>query len=318
MSIIPTIPIITGKGKPRLMLIVETGTEPYTTVGTTTFTSTTMTEAEGSSANISSSSTANPTVITTATNHGLSAGQYVVIAGHTSTPDINGKWKVERIVSVTQFTIAANVTAGGGAAGTVKRTPAFLARGIAPNMRLRSGVVSGSLTETAYARITAVDDTNNILTVDSWVGGTPTGGQIGVIDGWVADLPRCQALKESFTPDQIVHAIYRAKKSVKRYGYSYACTMDYSKYVSGDTLLLLQAMLSPKKNDRLVVVPRVDSPEYQYNVFITNTIELELYGQGLGHRGFQIQLQGTEPLAAFPMISSGYGFGYGQSYGDQL
>ncbi len=63
---------------------------------------------------ISSSSTGNPTTITTSTSHRLSAGDTVVITGHTgSTPTLNGRYTVSTVPSATTFTLAVNVTAGG-------------------------------------------------------------------------------------------------------------------------------------------------------------------------------------------------------------
>ena len=63
--------------------------------------------------NITSSSVANPSVITTATNHGLSTGNTVVISNHTgSTPNINGTHTITKITNTT-FSIPVNVTAGG-------------------------------------------------------------------------------------------------------------------------------------------------------------------------------------------------------------
>jgi hypothetical protein len=62
---------------------------------------------------ITSSSIADPTVITTAVDHGLLTGDTVIIDGHTSvTPEIDG----EHVVTVTAedtFTIDVNVTADG-------------------------------------------------------------------------------------------------------------------------------------------------------------------------------------------------------------
>lgn len=72
--------------------------------------------------NISSSSVADPTVITTATEHGLQAGDLVIIASHSgSTPSINGAHAVVAAPTPTTFTIAVNVTVG-GTGGTVRRT----------------------------------------------------------------------------------------------------------------------------------------------------------------------------------------------------
>lgn len=69
-------------------------------------------------ATITSSSVANPTVITTAAAHGLVSGQTVTIAGHAgSTPAINGV-HVVTVLTTTTFTIPVNVTVG-GTGGTV-------------------------------------------------------------------------------------------------------------------------------------------------------------------------------------------------------
>lgn len=67
---------------------------------------------------ITSSSIASPTVITTSAPHGLTSGQTVLIAGHTSvTPEIDGE-HVATVTGASTFTIPVNVTAD-GVGGTV-------------------------------------------------------------------------------------------------------------------------------------------------------------------------------------------------------
>jgi hypothetical protein len=62
---------------------------------------------------ITSSSVANPSVITTPAAHGLSTGDHVTISGHTgSTPSINGE-HVATYINATTFSIPVNVTVGG-------------------------------------------------------------------------------------------------------------------------------------------------------------------------------------------------------------
>jgi hypothetical protein len=69
---------------------------------------------------ITSSSVANPTVITCATPHGLTSGDTVLIAGHSgSTPTVNGE-RVATVLSTTTFSVPVNVTVG-GTGGTVKQ-----------------------------------------------------------------------------------------------------------------------------------------------------------------------------------------------------
>lgn len=70
---------------------------------------------------ISTSSVANPTVITTTTPHLLTTGDSVVIAGHSgSTPTVNGSYTVT-VTGASTFTIPVNVSVG-GTGGTVTRT----------------------------------------------------------------------------------------------------------------------------------------------------------------------------------------------------
>ena len=62
---------------------------------------------------ITSSSVANPTVITTSAAHGLTTGNKVLIAGHTgSAPSINGTHTIT-VTGASTFTIPVNVTVGG-------------------------------------------------------------------------------------------------------------------------------------------------------------------------------------------------------------
>ncbi len=63
---------------------------------------------------ITSSSVANPTVITTASTHGRSAKERVFISGHTgATPEIIGEYQVLTTPTTTTYTIDVNVTVGG-------------------------------------------------------------------------------------------------------------------------------------------------------------------------------------------------------------
>ncbi|MCU0250216.1 MAG: hypothetical protein MUE61_08415 [Vicinamibacterales bacterium] len=67
----------------------------------------------GATGSITSSSVANPTVITTGAAHGLTTGDSVVIAGHTgSTPSINGTYTAT-VTGTSTFTIPVNVSVGG-------------------------------------------------------------------------------------------------------------------------------------------------------------------------------------------------------------
>lgn len=83
--------------------------------------------ATASTVAVTSSSVANPSVITTGSAHGLSTGDTTTIAGHSgSTPSINGS-HVVTVISSTTFSIPVNVTVGGtgGTATTRERTRVY-------------------------------------------------------------------------------------------------------------------------------------------------------------------------------------------------
>jgi hypothetical protein len=78
----------------------------------------------GPSVAVTSSSVADPTVVTTAANTFVS-GDTVTIAGHTSvTPDINGD-RVATVTAATTFTVPVNVS-DGGVGGTARLSPTSL------------------------------------------------------------------------------------------------------------------------------------------------------------------------------------------------
>lgn len=74
--------------------------------------------------NVVSSSTASPTVITTIKNHGYRNGQVVVIAGHSGSDDDAAVNDVAghavTVIDDTTFSIAVDLTGGGGTGGTVQ------------------------------------------------------------------------------------------------------------------------------------------------------------------------------------------------------
>ena len=71
---------------------------------------------------ISSSTAANPSVITTGAAHGYTTGDQVTINGHTVNPAINGCWTVTVLTSTT-FSVPVLGTGAGGATGTAVKQP---------------------------------------------------------------------------------------------------------------------------------------------------------------------------------------------------
>jgi hypothetical protein len=91
-----------------------------------------------SSVNISSSTNATPIVITTSSAHGLVAGDYVFVAGHTVNTNANGTWKVGTVPTGTTFQIlqidGSNTTGNGvgGATGNVTNANGIVVKTATP------------------------------------------------------------------------------------------------------------------------------------------------------------------------------------------
>ncbi len=184
------------------------------------------------------------------------------------------------------------------------------------NMLISSNVDTGPGYPT-YAKVTAIDTATNTLTVDGWTNGTPTNGEALLLNGWVADLPRTQETTEEFSPDVLIHRLYRSKRQSKHYGWLYRCILDYSRYISADTLLLLRPILAASPTDEMILIPRRDQPTFQFPVYFAEPIALSLFGRSPGYRKPVLVLDGKYPLASWPMIS-GYGMNYATNYGTSL
>ena len=305
---------INGSGKPRLILVLA---RPFGYIAT--------------------NSIANPTLIATFIPHKLTTGMTVQIAGNSgSTPTINGTFQVTVINALT-FTIPVNVTVA-GSGGTFQAlteiysstgTTAYTATGLTETgsptysmikigHRVYSTRTAGGIDNPTTAKV--IGKATGILTVDAWTNGTPTNGNAFRIDGVIVDLPRCQEMTEEFTPDNLLHSLYNGNQgsvlTTKMRGWKYKCTVDYSKYIAADTLTDMRFHLAQGPDDSLILIPRIDAPQFQYNVIFADPVQLTR--QRLeGHRKVIFTFQGKENLPQWPIID-GYGVGYAQNYGTQL
>ncbi len=185
-------------------------------------------------------------------------------------------------------------------------------------MRARSYVVRAGYPDLeVYGRVTSVNTATDVMTVAEWVGGTPTDGQVVTVDGYVIDLPYCSALVETFIPDQLIHRLWRSRKASVFYGWQYAVKLDYSAWISADTIIDMYPALNLSEGDKLILIPRVDKPGNSYNVIYDGDISIQRFGRGPGHRGPVFGFVGTENVA-WPIPQSGYGFGYSYLFGTQL
>lgn len=239
-----------------------------------------------------------------------------------STRVINGVGKPRLIVLADVQYMSTGATTYTATDVTEAGTPALVAAGVKIGQRISSfQVISGQPNKPIYGKITNIDDVTDKISVDAWKGGTPTNGQAFTVDGFVIDLPRCQEMTEIFGPDYLLHPLYGGdegtKEETKFQGWEYRCVLDYSKFSTGDMLVDLQPALNRKSGDRLILVPRVDAAEFQYNVRFVDAISLSKYGRSAGYRKPVFVFKSKENLASWP-IQSGYGYGYAQAYGTQL
>lgn len=310
---------ISGSGKPSLIVVLEK-----------------------QSGYIVASSVANPSVLTTLMPHKMVSGMRIRIIGHAgSTPDINDTPYTITVTGEKTFTIPVNVTVA-GAGGMFEAlsafyessgTTAYTATGItetgAPaytsvmlGMRVSSFRTVSGLDYPTFAKVTG--KAAGALTVDAWTNGTPTAAKRFLVDGWVADLPRCQEMTQRCDPDDLLHELFAGDAGtideVKHRGYKYYLRLDYSKYISADTLISMRDFLSATKKDMLIVIPHADKPQFQYRVRFVDPIELSRYGKSPGYKKPIFSFKSLENLPGFPIENNrgGYGTGYATNYGVNL
>jgi hypothetical protein len=228
---------------------------------------------------------------------------------------INGDGKPRiLVIKATATWTSSDETAFTSTGGAAVDLPATVHAG----MRARSYVVRASLPSLeVYGKILTTNTTSGDFTVAQWVGGTPTDGQIVTVDGYVIDLPYCAALVETFTPDQLIHRLWRSRKASIFYGWGYSVRLDYATWIAADTLIDMYQALNISGSDKIVLIPRVDKPGNSYNVIYDGDISIQRFGRGPGHRGVTFGFVGTENVA-WPIPNQGYGFSYSYVYGTQL
>ena len=192
-------------------------------------------------------------------------------------------------------------------------------------MRVSSFKTVSGVDYPTFAKITA--KATGALTIDTvvgWSNGTPSNGKRFLVDGWIADLPYCQELEERFEADDLVHELFAGDAGtideVKHRGFKYFLRLDYSKFISADTLISMRDFLSAQGKDRLVVIPRIDKPQFQYNVRFVDAISLSRYGKSPGYKKPIFSFKALENLPGFPIENNrgGYGTGYATNYGVNL
>jgi len=140
----------------------------------------------------------------------------------------------------------------------------------------------GSVLNETFGKVVSVDDTNDQLVIDGWTYAQPADGTPFAIDGFVVDMPRTEELTEEYDPYQVVQQLWRGRESARFYGYRYSVEMDYATAVMADTIHGLAPVLNRTKDDRLILIPRADKPQFQYNVRYLKPFKLAKFGRARG------------------------------------
>lgn len=136
------------------------------------------------------------------------------------------------------------------------------------------------------------------------------------------DLPYCEKIVETFTPNQIVHELQHGKDALPM-GYDYSALLDYSGFISGDTLMSLAPLFQnrgeivypnpsggfsilPGNTFQIYFIPRVDilstTPENSraFRVYIREAFDLSMI-KGQGHSGFKLTVDGMDLVRSIPL-----------------
>ena len=164
---------------------------------------------------------------------------------------------------------------------------------------------SGTLT---HGKVESYNDTTDVLTVDSWSDGTPSNSQATYLQGKRIDLPYCQRLTESFTPDFIVKKMVDGSIRRTKRGYYYSASLDYQRYLHKDDMQLLRDLynstISTASSGGYVFYPRLDNTALLYDVDVDPDSLISFYQlkQHQGHGGVVIKIVGLQRLAEIPFI----------------
>jgi len=143
-------------------------------------------------------------------------------------------------------------------------------------------------------------------------------------------LPYCE--KQTLTFD-LLYVSHNVQRGIKASGYGVIlkkAVLDYSGYLDGQTLLdMIKAFqvadIGYDSAKTIVLVPRSDAPQIQYNVKWANSIDFGLIfqagGDAVGHSDVVFEFEGLDLEPTIPIVTLFYGTNYGgtgSGYGYEL
>ena len=162
-----------------------------------------------------------------------------------------------------------------------------------------------------FGRITSWVDASDTISVESWSNGTPVNSSALTIEGFRIDLPFCQALIESWTPDFLTYKMYSGNIENTKRGFYYSAILDYSQWMGGSIVEYLRPLYNTKWKN-FTFYPRLDNTDISYVVEIDPSTAFQIR-QARGHRAHklvQIKLIGVRRLPEINLTTvttTGYG-----------
>lgn len=155
--------------------------------------------------------------------------------------------------------------------------------------------------EDTYGACQSYVDATGVITVDAWTNGNPNTSASVTLVGRYIDLPYCQRLTESFTPDYIVKKMYDGTMRYIKRGFYYRATLDYSGYFHKDEMEIIRYLYETSMNG-CGFYPRKDNTAVLYSVDIDPESEISFYQlqRHQGHGGVVITITGIQRIARIP------------------
>lgn len=158
-----------------------------------------------------------------------------------------------------------------------------------------------SSNEFTYGVCQSFVDATGVITVDSWSNSNPAADKSVTLQGRYIDLPYCQRLTESFSPDYITKKMLNGEIRFIKRGFYYRASLDYSGYLHKDEMEIIRYLYETEMNG-CGFYPRRDNTALYYTVDIDPESEISFYQlqRHQGHGGVVININGVERLARIP------------------
>jgi len=155
--------------------------------------------------------------------------------------------------------------------------------------------------EDTWGVIQSFVDGTDTLTVDLWNNGNPSAGHNLYLQGRNIDLPYCQRLTETFSPDYIVKKMIDGRIVYIKRGFYYSASLDYGRYLHKDEMEIIRYLYEVSMNG-CGFYPRKDNFAILYTVDIDPESPVSFYQlqSHQGHGGVVINIVGTRRLDRIP------------------